>query len=526
MFSKNKFLLFSFFIAVALLFNACNINEYNAPSWDVNLNIPFSNKTYNIFDIIKRSNNVGVDSLNSNMVFLYGESNYNRSFGEDIKFDGLAKTEVTAPSTLQLDTSIVIDDSTLVRRMEFLNGNLNFTFFNNSNESYSVTATIKNLFSVNGNDTTSIVSTVEAKNQKTIDLNLSQYYLKNDVPENSLKIRLIFKSSQPVAVRFNYSLSQYSIRNIEGRMKPLSTGITNDEVIDPFGSDVPQGEINFASITPNKNFFITKKYSSIYQVDFTNLCIVGENKNGHRVRLKYLKHGNPGDPIDSIFSLTLPSDRDSSAFPINENNSNILEFINNIPKKIEVTRNDFLNLSYKEGGVSFTDSLSLKLMIQVPLNMSITEPIVFSDTADVGIDNEDDRKNLDAARNIDFTLNSVNGFPLKGSVKITFLDSFFTPLIAISRIVGNQQDSSVNVNSARVGSDGFVNELITTSHSSELDSNIIQKIKHIGKIIYEYKIFTDPNIIPPPFTTVKVRGSDIVRTLCFGKLKYRINSGN
>lgn len=523
---KKFVLFFAAIYAISSLFYGCEIKEPAAPSWDVDLNLPFTNKSYNIFDIIKRSGNIGSDSLNNDLVFLYGESSYKRSFGEDIKFDGLKTTEVTAPSTLELDTFIVMDDSTFVRKTEFLNGVLNFTFFNNSDNNYSVNATIRNLFRVQNNDTVDIFSDVAPGQQKSVDLDLADYYIKNDTPDNYLHIRLKFQSAKPVPVSFNYSLSQYSIKTVEGRLKPLSTGITYDEVIDPFGSDVPEGEINFASVTPDRNFFVTKKYSEIYQVDFTNLSIVGENKNGHRIRLKYLRNGNPGDPIDSVFSLTLPSDRDSTSFPINENNSNILEFINNIPKKIEVKRNDFLNLSYNEGKVSYTDSISLKLLLQMPLDLSITEPIVFSDTADAGIDDADIRKNLDKAMSMNFTLRSVNGFPLKGTAKILILDSFYTPLIAISKIVGNMPDSSVTVNATPVGPDGFTYSFTTTSLDGVLDSAMIQKFRHMGKVIYEYKLFTDASAIPPPGTTVKIRGTDRIWTSGFGKVTYRISSDN
>ncbi|MBK8551087.1 MAG: hypothetical protein IPL53_08550 [Ignavibacteria bacterium] len=524
---RNKFLqIVTLVYLTSSLLTGCSIDEPSAPSWDVGLNLPFTNKTYNIFDIIKRSSNVGFDSTNNDLVFLYGETNYKRSFGEDIKFDGINTTEVTYPSALRLDTFIVVDDSSFVNRMEFLNGVLNFTFFNKTGESFTVNAALRNLFRVSDNDTARLTGTVTPGESKSIDLSLSEYYIKNETPDNSLKLRLEFTAPDPVPVRFNYTLSSYSIKNITGRLKPLSTGITNDEVLDPFGSDVPEGEIDFASVSPNKNFFVTKKFSNIYQVDFTHLSIVGINKNGHRVRLKYLRNGRPGDPIDSVFSLTLPSDRDSTSFPINEDNSNILEFINNIPKKIEVTRNDFLNLSYKEGMVNASDSISLKLIIQVPLDISISEPIVFSDTVDAGIDDEDQRRNLDDAKNLLFTFRSVNGFPLKGTAKILLLDSFFTPLLAISRIVGNETDSSVSVNATPVGADGYVISSTTTTFESELDSNHIKLLKHVGKVIYEYKLYTDPDNIPPPLTTVKIRGTDIVRALSFGKVTYRINSGN
>ena len=519
----NKlFLAFTAIVLLPVLFYSCEIKEPSAPSWDINANLPFMNRSYNIFDILKRNSNLGFDSLNNDLVYLYGESNYKRTFADDIRFDGLVTTDVTAPSTLELDTSIIVDDSTLVTRMEFLDGTLDFTFFNKSSEDYQVNFTIRNLFKNSDNDTVLISGNVLPNQQQSVTLDLSKYYVKNDIPDNRFRLRLLFESKAPVPVNFDYTLSDYSVKFMEGRLKPLSTGVTHDEVIDPFGSDVPEGAINFANISPNKNFFVVRKYSDTYQVDLTSLSVVGVNKNGHRVRLKYLRNGISGDPVDSVFNLRLPSETDSIAYPINEDNSNILEFINNIPKRIEVIRDDYLNLSYKEGSVRYTDSLTLKLLIQVPLDVSITEPIVFRDTVDAGIDDEDQRKNLDDAKNLIFTFNTLNGFPLKATAKVLVLDSFFTPLIAITRIVGNETDSSVTAAAAPVDQNGFVNAVNTTSFESGLDSALIQKIKHVGKVIYEYKLYTDPNQIPLPLTTAKIRGSDLVRVIGFGTLKYRI----
>ena len=122
------------------------------------------------------------------------------------------------------------------------------------------------------------------------------------------------------------------------------------------------------------------------------------------MRLKYLRKGNPGDPVDSVFTFSLDSDKDSVAYAIHESNSNILEFINNIPKVIRMTRYDVLNSGYKEGSVRNTDSISIKLLIQVPLDISITKPIVFSYTADAGISDEEQRKQMDFVSSMSFNI--------------------------------------------------------------------------------------------------------------------------
>ena len=502
--------------------NGCQINEPNLPSWDVDLSLPISDEQYDIFDIIERSNNIGIDSSNGNTVFVYGTSSYKREFGEDIKFDGITATQVKAPSSFSLDTALIFDDSTFVQRADFLNGVLKFTFNNITSQDYTVRATVKNLFRNENNDTVRILEQVAAGQKRPVTLDLSEYYLKNETSDNKLRLKIIFESVQPVLVDFTYELSEYSIKTLVGRMRPLSTDRNYDEVLDPFGSDVPEGAVNFATITPNTNFLILKRYSSNYQVDFADISLVGENKNGNRVRLKYLKYGNPGDPLDSVFSLTLPQSNETLAFPINQDNSNILEFLNNIPKKIVLERTDYLNLSYEEGHLGYTDSLTIKFDIQVPLDVSITEPIVFSDTSDVGIDDQDLRDELDKSSRMKFSLLGSNGLPLKGIVKAILLDSSYNLLLPLTFLVGNTPDSSVTVGAALVGPEGFTVNSKESLYTTELDSAQIQKIKKMGKIIFEYRLYTDPDQILPPRTTVKVRSSDVTKAIVFGNFNYRI----
>jgi hypothetical protein len=505
------------------LISGCQINEPGLPSWDVDLNLPITDDHYDIFDIIERSENIGVDSANGNIVYIYGTSNYRREFGEDIKFDGIEETQIKAPTLTSIDTALVFDDSTFIKRADFLSGVLKFTFNNSTSQNYTARAVIKNMFSVDSGDTVRFNEFVPSGEQRVVEINLSGVVLRNETAENKFKLRVSFESAQPVLIDFTYELSQYSIRSLEGRMRPLSTGNNYDEVLDPFGSDVPEGEVNFASITPNTNFLVLKRYSSNYRVDFSNITLVGENKNGNKVRLKYLRNGNPGDPIDSVFSLTLPQETDSYAFPINQDNSNILEFINNIPKKIILERTDFINLSYEEGHLTYTDSLTIKFDVQVPLNVSVTKPIIFNDTADVGIDDDDLRNEMDKISSMKLNLRGTNGIPLKGILKASILDSSFNFLLPLTFLVGNGQDSSVTVGAARVGANGFTSEVREQAFTAELDAEKIRKLKRMGKIIFHYRLFTDPDQITPPGTTVKVRSSDIVKAVTYGMLRYRID---
>jgi hypothetical protein len=112
---------------------------------------------------------------------------------------------------------------------------------------------------------------------------------------------------------------------------------------------------------------------------------------------------------------------------------------------------------------------------------------------------------------------------LKTVARILILDSSFVPLFSISKIAGNNIDSTVVVKAAAVGVNGTVLNPNTTVLNAELDSLQISMLKRMGKIIYDYKLYTDPELIPPPLTTVKITGYDFIKIISTGKIKYRTN---
>jgi hypothetical protein len=121
-----------------------------------------------------------------------------------------------------------------------------------------------------------------------------------------------------------------------------------------------------------------------------------------------------------------------------------------------------------------------------------------------------------------FSLLGSNGLPLKGIVKAILLDSSYNLLLPLTFLVGNTPDSSVTVGAALVGPEGFTVNSKESLYTTELDSAQIQKIKKMGKIIFEYRLYTDPDQILPPRTTVKVRSSDVTKAIVFGNFNYRI----
>lgn len=521
--NKSKIIFNTILILLTALIFGCDLEEPAAPSWDVTANIPFTNKNYNVFDIIKKSGNLGADSGNNNQIFLLGESDFTKPFGATIVTGEGHLESFLAPAAFQFDTAVSFDDSTVVRDISFLGGQMTFKFFNQSQQSYTVDLIVKNLLRNNSNDTARVNAiNVQPGIPREININLAEFHMTNETATNKIKLKLVY--AVPAEVNFNYSVSPFAIKTVRGFLKPVNTGSREIVIDNPYGSDVPEGQIQLGSIASDKNAIIVKRYTTLFQVDFLNVSIVGINKNGNRVRFRYWKNGNPGDAVDSVFRLCLPSNKESVAYNITTANSNILEFLNNIPQKIIMQRTDFLNLPYAEGTAAYQDSVTLDFNVNIPLDFSITKPITFRDTMDVGISDSEQREKMDFTKGVNFNLKVNNGLPLLASAKMLICDSSFNTLIAITSIMGNQPDSSLSLSAATVGYDGFVNAPAQSNYNISLDSLQITKLKRMGKIIYEYNFLTDANHIPSPGTTVKIRGNDLIRVMSFGSVGYRIEN--
>lgn len=510
-------------LLTAVFLFSCEFEEPAAPSWDVNANIPFTNKSYSVFDIIKKSRNLASDSANNNQIYLFGQADMTKPFGESIvSGEGNLETYL-APAAIEFDTSVVFDDSTVVYDISFLGGLMNFNFYNNSSQSYTVNLIIKNLLSNNTGDTARVNAiNVNPGVRKEVIINLADYHMNNETPTNRFKIKL--KYAVPAEVNFTFSITPFVIKSVRGMLKPVNTGFRESIIDSPYGEDVPEGRIELGSITSNSNAIVVKRYTTLFQVDFINVSIIGVNKDGHRVKFKYLKNGNSGDPIDSVFRLCLPANKDSVIYGITMDNSNILDFLNNIPQKIIIQRIDFLNLPYLEGAAAYQDSVSLLFNVNIPLDFRINHPVCFRDTLDAGISDADQREQFDFTKFVNFNFKVDNGLPLIASAKMLICDSSFNTLIAITKLIGNQPDSSLGIGSASVGNDGFVNSSANTDYNFSLDSALINKIKRMGKIIYEYNFLTDPGHIPPPGITVKIRGTDRIKAKSYGAVGYRVNN--
>jgi hypothetical protein len=241
------------------------------------------------------------------------------------------------------------------------------------------------------------------------------------------------------------------------------------------------------------------------------------------MHLRYKQSGGPPSINDTLFKLRLDQNQDSVVIKLNKSNSNIAEFIGNMPINIYLSKALTINQNYSTGEIYYLDSFSVNANFSVPLNFSVSlaDAVSQNDTTDFGID-QDQIDQIKKTQNLEIELRLTNAISLSILSKINVLDSFFVPLFSLSQIVGNQPDSSVSVSRAPTDNNGFVNGSNQKVYNAVVGKDIIDKILRAGKVIYSSKFYTDQS----PSVFVRITKNDYTRLVGLGKIEYRIKENN
>ncbi|MBN1633984.1 MAG: hypothetical protein JW917_07465 [Ignavibacteria bacterium] len=518
---------------VVLLFfiSSCEIKQATAPNWLVDANLPLTDKYQTLLEILEDDSNIYVDSLDN--VIFSNESNSSQKYQKDIKINGQPNTAINLTTQVP-DTNLYLqfDDSSFVTVIDFEPSDPPGLLTLNFNPApgqvpYNVNLTITNLFNLSTGNPCNVTKSIST-GTVTENIDLSQYRLVNSVPTNLLNFRISTTSSQFLLTTFSYSINNVLIKYASGRIKPVNLGVRDTMLIKPFGDyNFIGGVLNFNRVNEERTYLVVKRIKGSYQTDIKNIMFDGINANGRRVKFKYLRYdtaGAPPQPIDSVFNLRLPAGLDSMIYYVNPNNSNVLQFFNNLPQNIFLTRNTIINSNYGEGVIDNSDSISIYLSIEVPLHFSIIEPPTLKDTIYKRITGENAREKLQNCKNVDATLYITNGLPLYSTVRMYILDTNGSILFSLIDVVTPYQGDSVYVPPAPVDQNGYVLTPVRHQYNGVIDSVNVLKLLDMHKIAYQYELYTDPNIPPTIDGRVRARGGDFFRHLSFGTFRYFINN--
>jgi len=531
-YKQRVILYFNIIFVITLVFiSSCEIDQPSAPNWLVDANIPITDKYHSIMQILEDDSNIYYDSLD-NAIFS-NQSNSSQKFQKDIRLNGQPNTQINIPTQVN-DTNLFVqfDDSSFITQAEFEvsdpQGLLTINFNPApSSVPYTITLTIDNLFDISSGNPFSITRNIS--DIPVIELiSLASFRFFNSTPTNLFAFRVTTSSTQQLPASFTYSVTNVILKSATGIIKPVNLGVRDTLLLKPFGDyDIEGGLFNFSRVHEEKTYLVVKRTKSTYQVDIKNIQLEGFNLNGRPKKLKYLRYdtiGAPPQPIDSVFNLRIPQGVDSAVYFVNTTNSNVLEFINNLPQNVFLTRNTVINSNYNQGQIDNSDSISIYVSIEVPLHFSVVEPPTISDTIFKRIIDTAAREKLENTKNVDATLYLTNGLPFYSTVTMFVLDTNGSILFSLIDVVTPYPGDSIYIPPAPVDQNGYVLAPVINRYDGVIDSTNVLKLLDMHKIVYKYKLYTDPNIPPTVDGRVRVRGSDFLRHLSYGTFRYMINN--
>lgn len=155
------------------------------------------------------------------------------------------------------------------------------------------------------------------------------------------------------------------------------------------------------------------------QLNITSLSSVNE-RTGVTVPLSHSLIGATTN-IDRAYYLNGDLQHTYNSFSLTTQNSNIKQFIENLPGTLQYSLkakvNPLGNVSGHKDFLAYGEGLKAKLRAELPLSLVATD-LALADTIDVRIDEEDGKKIKTGKLN----LFADNGFPLSAGVKIYIID--------------------------------------------------------------------------------------------------------
>lgn len=526
-----KKLIRTILIPVLLIFlwvSGCDLQNPSAPNWYVDANLPLLEKVHTIYSLLRNEHNIGYDE-NAN-AYLSDKAKSADRLQNKFRLNGTGDVNLKLPTMLDTMVAAPFDDSTFVTTLYFEAStpaaNLSYTFQPTAtNSPYTITITAVNLIS--GGQPLKITENISDK-PKSGNIDLTGYNIQNPVPSNMIVLQVGVVSSSYETADISYNISPFYVRSVSGTIKPLSLGENDTTLLSPFGKHDISGSMDFVNINEAKTYIVVKRSVGSYQTDIKDIRFRGINNNGTVVDLKYLKYdttGAPTQPIDSIFNVRLPAGVDSMVYPVNNTNSNIIEFIRNIPENIQYVHTVHLNSNYGSGTFESQDSVYFYLSIEVPFHFSILDPLYYQDTIIKKITDTLAIKRLKTTDMVEATLYLRNSLPLMASVRMYMLDSLNNLLFTVTQFMTNNNGAdSVLLQAAPVDNDGYVTNYVEHTFTGIIDSLHVKQLLQMRKIVYSYRLYTDPNQIPTPDGKVRIRGTDYIKQTSFGTFKYLIST--
>jgi hypothetical protein len=543
-FRKIDLLFLSLIPLLAFLLNGCidTPKEPVFPNWDVEFNIPITGRTYKLSDIIDPGSNpnltIGDKNGNDSLyVFIITDLHDTSPIVDKILIPPLLPENLQISGSGKGSNDLIFNRNSKLFRLDTAVFKSGFLYINliNQNLSFPINYTIKAPGFKKADNSMLLIKGYLAPEQRkdtTINLfgytytQLTKYAFNTDSTQRGDGI--LFRGeatsdgNEDVQLLSQISNSSITLSRLVGKIVKINVGYTEQEFYDLFGKDTKQfgNKIKFKSTKVIVNA-VTKGEIKNLKVIVDSLSVIGSNKisdgnYGPSYNLEINRNKYYMDSLVAAKTITRTYD---------ENNTNILDFMQNFPDLIKVKSNFQIdNISqYTSGTLSDKDSLEVRLNITTPGIISIAGA-GYKDTSEIEISDKD-REDILKGRGAKLTLEVENHIPLGLLAKCTFTDKNYNPLFTLRNSNNNYIDEFEIVPSA-VDNNGIPLQSTTSKISCVLNADEFTKFKIAAYVFIEITLRSTGSTSSDFGPFVQIRANDFVKFKVYGNVIYNLDPEN
>lgn len=314
-------------------------------------------------------------------------------------------------------------------------------------------------------------------------------------------------------IEYSFQINNFSVRYFRGIVAPNTLEIPSTTTQVDLPSDLDRLQFQNASLTLNFH----------NRIDFPlNLSIdlKGSNTNGNAVSMPVNVSLEPsGRNTENVTTITL-----------DKNNSAILDFINNLPTRIEITGTAEFGDGIRIGTVSSSDYIFVDYQIKAPFNVSFEEQTIYPDTSEVIIlpknfpsDDFDGKSTIDGelTKNIqrgEIQLTVHNHFPIGTRLKINVSETVTSLNTAPPLVLG-----PFDISKGQLDETGQVKAASTTIHQITLSAEQMLLFKNTTES--PKSLYFQPEIILPATQhPVLLKANDFITIISVAKFNLLLSS--
>jgi hypothetical protein len=507
-----------FIIPVLIVGGCLDIPEkLVVPEWDVDFNIPLVNRVYTIDDVIGEQENIEVEP---DSIYLIHTREYTqvRNLLDFIKLEGAVNEENISIPPLNGSRDIFLDfrsDVVEIESATFSGGDINLNIRNTSSLTVSFIITVPG---IRLSQSPLVLSASLAPGENTMIMQDLAGYTYSDPPNQPPLLRntLWIQAEANAAgtntggnVEFDVEISDFFFSSVTGRFSEQDVGRKSDTISADLGRDLDdfRNKIHLASAALR----ISAEYRSVFENPFNlridSLTIAAVSDNGEI----YLT-----DSTGSRY-INLFLDQGTIDINFNESNSNLIEIINSVPDNFIISASFRILGGNQSGTITNEDLSNIRLDISTRSILALARSTI-TDTLRIWI-SDDERDRIRDAQLTNFSLDILNYVPVKGWLRIDFLDSLRNRTFTL-RV---ENDDSLMIQGAIINeADGNVTSpSVTFRHVDLTREEILQLAESyfvIARVSIETSSFRETD---PPL--VIIRASDWMKVNIYGRVKYHVD---